>query len=107
MAIISAGPSSAAQLEAAWSSPDPRVRRLAVDASGYLGLADGKDQLERALVDRDGPLRVRAAVALGRIGSPGSLPALRAARERSLPGSAERRAADLAIQRITGEVEAA
>lgn len=99
MAIFQAGPSSAGELDAAWTAPDPRVRRLAVDAAGALGLADARSRLEQVLADDDA-LRVHAAVALGRIGAPASLGALHAARARAASGSAEQRAVDTAIGRI-------
>ena len=100
MAIVQAAPTRADQLDAAWTSPDPRVRRLAVDAAGYLGLADARTRLEEALAGTDPTLRLRAAVALGRIGSPASVPALSIARSRAALGSAERREIDAALAQL-------
>ena len=100
MAIVQAAPTRADQLDAAWTSPDPRVRRLAVDAAGHLGLADARTRIEEALVDTDPTLRLRAAVALGRIGAPTAVPALSAARSRASLGSVERRAIDAALAQL-------
>ncbi len=100
MAIVQAAPTRADQLDAAWTSPDPRVRRLAVDAAGYLGLADARTRIEEALAGTDATLRLRAAVALGRIGSPASIPALSVARSRAALGSVERREIDAALAQL-------
>lgn len=100
MAIVHAAPTRADHLDAAWTSTDPRVRRLAVDAAGYLGLADARTRIEEALVDTDPTLRLRAAVALGRIGAPTAVPALSAARSRASLGSVERRAIDAALAQL-------
>ncbi|MGP7961190.1 HEAT repeat domain-containing protein [Sanguibacter sp. A247] len=92
MAIVQAGPSSAHSFGPIWQSHDPRARRLAVDVCGHLGLADARAHLERALSATDGALRTRAALALGRVGSPHSVPALEAALVPVVRGSAEERA---------------
>ena len=78
----------------------PNSRGLAVDAAGHLGLADARTRLEEALAGTDPTLRLRAAVALGRIGSPASVPALSVARSRAAPGSAERREIDAALAQL-------
>lgn len=93
MAIVQAAPSSAEAFGPAWRSHEPRVRRLAIDTSGHLGLADAREHLEEALGASDAVLRTHAALALGRIGSPRSVPALRAALSRV---RAERFTADAA-----------
>ena len=66
-----------------------------------LGLADARARLEEALSDKDPALRVRAAVALGRIGSPAAVAALSAARSRVQLGGAERRAIDAALAQLS------
>lgn len=92
MAIVQAGPSSARAFGRVWQSSDPRARRLAVDVSGHLALADARPHLERALSAADGTLRTHAALALGQVGSPQSVPALEAALGPVMRGSAEERA---------------
>lgn len=89
MAIMHAAPSSAASLELAWRSGDLRVRRLAVDISGHLGLADARQELEATLTADDAALRTHAARALGSIGSPQSVDALSSALRRAPDASAE------------------
>lgn len=106
MAIVDAAPSSSASLDAAWRSDDPRIRRIAADISGYLELADARAELERALTARDVRLRTHAALALGRIGSPSSIWALRTALRDADPGSPEAhalRGAITAVQATPGE----
>lgn len=79
MAIVHMAPKSAADLAPAWTTGDVRVRSLAAEVSGYLGLADARPELELGLLALDRELRLTSARALGRIASPSSLPALRAA----------------------------
>lgn len=101
MAIVQAGPSSAAALGTAWRSRDPRALRLAADVSGHLGLADARPHLERLLLSPDHVLRTRAALALGRAGSPSSVPALRATARTAAPGSEEARALAESLAALT------
>lgn len=79
MAIVHMAPKSAADLAPAWTSDDLRVRCLAAEVSGYIGLADARPELELGLLASDRELRLTSARALGRIASPTSLPALQAA----------------------------
>lgn len=92
MAVVQTAPSSAAAFGPVWESGDVRARRLAVDVVGHLGLADARPHLERALRSDDPTLRTRAAVALGDVGSPLSVPALEAALGPVIRGSLEERA---------------
>ena len=97
MAIVHAAPSTAASLETAWRSRDPRVRQLAIDISGHLALADARSELERVLTSPDGMLRTHAARALEQIGSPRSISALRTARRGAVAGSVEQSTLDHAL----------
>jgi HEAT repeat protein len=58
------------------SSPRPRVRRLAAEAVGYLGLASAEPALLRAANDPDDLVRLRAIMSLERCGSVDAAPVL-------------------------------
>jgi len=92
MSLVQVGPTSAEAFGAVWTSADPRARRLAVEVTGRLGLADGRRRVEHELGSDDPRLRRSAAEALARIGSPLSTTALEAALARAVPGTEEQRA---------------
>lgn len=97
MAIVQVGPASADAFGVAWASHEPRVQRLVIDTAGHLALADARDRLEEALSSSGSELRAHAATALGRIGSPRSVPALRTALALAEPETAEARAVGRAL----------
>lgn len=105
MAVVQAGPTSAAAFGPVWDSADVRTRRLAVDVAGHLGLADARPHLERALRSDDPTLRTRAAVALAGVGTPQSVPALEAALGPVVRGSDEERALLDALAALDGPQE--
>jgi hypothetical protein len=65
-----AGPDAVPALRTGLEHPSFRVRRLAVDVLGELGVTQVRDDLVRILrSDRDTLVRIRAAHALGRVGT--------------------------------------
>ncbi|MFP5309867.1 MAG: HEAT repeat domain-containing protein [Actinomycetes bacterium] len=69
-ALLRIGLPAVPAMEAALRHPSFRVRRLAVDVLGELGVTQVRDELVRILrSDRDTIVRIRAAHALGRVGT--------------------------------------
>ena len=102
MAIVHMAPRSARDLGSAWSSTDVRIRQLAAEVSGHLGLADARTELEAGLMSTDKSLRLSCAGALARIASPASLGALRAAHDRT-DDDEERSVLKSALRHVTGD----
>jgi HEAT repeat protein len=69
-ALLRMGPDAVPALRTGLEHPSFRVRRLAVDVIGELGVTQVRDDLVRILrSDRDTLVRIRAAHALGRVGT--------------------------------------
>lgn len=101
MAVVHAAPTSAAALAPAWRSSDPAVLAMAVEVVGWLGLLDGRVQVEEVLRrSPDARVRDRAADALRRLGDPRSVPVLEQARAGVPAGDPRGAALDRALASV-------
>lgn len=76
MALLRIGSAGAGELTIALASDSPRVRAVAADTTGALGLIAAVPTLEDLLTDENHTTRISAVRALGRLGVPTATPTL-------------------------------